>query len=124
MSKFEGNAVTWFEIPAADIERATQFYETLLAAKMLPFPGDEPCIMFPSGEGAVGGCLVQRLGQKPSDQGTMVFLNVDGRLDDTLGRAHELNAKVLVPKTQVPGGYGFYACLLDSEGNHFGLHSR
>ena len=69
MSKFEGNAVTWFEIPTADIERATKFYETLLAAKMLPFPGDEPCNMFPSGEGAVGGCLVQRLEQKPSDRG-------------------------------------------------------
>ena len=124
MSKFEGNAVTWFEIPTADIQRATRFYETLLAAEMLPFPGDEPCQMFPVGKNAVGGCLVQRLQQKPGGGGTMVYLNVDGKLDDTLTRADSLNAKVLVPKTQVPGGYGFYACLLDSEGNHFGLHSR
>ena len=26
MSKFDGNAVTWFEIPTADFERATKFY--------------------------------------------------------------------------------------------------
>jgi hypothetical protein len=124
MSKFEGNAVTWFEIPTADIDRATKFYETLLAAQMLPFPGDEPCQMFPSGEGAVGGCLIQRLGSKPAAEGTMVFLNVDGKLDDTLKRAQQLNSKLLVPKTEVPGGYGYYACLIDSEGNHVGLHSR
>jgi predicted enzyme related to lactoylglutathione lyase len=124
MSKFEGNAVTWFEIPTADIDRATKFYETLLAANMIPFPGDEPCQMFPSGEGAVGGCLIQRLQQKPGAGGTMVFLNVDGKIDDTLGRAETLGSKVIVPKTQVPGGYGYYACLIDSEGNHVGLHSR
>ena len=82
MSKFEGNAVTWFEIPTADIQRATRFYETLLAAEMLPFPGDEPCQMFPVGKNAVGGCLVQRLQQKPGGGGTMVYLNVDGKLDD------------------------------------------
>jgi predicted enzyme related to lactoylglutathione lyase len=31
---------------------------------------------------------------------------------------------VQLPKTQIPGGYGYYACVLDSEGNHIGLHSR
>jgi predicted enzyme related to lactoylglutathione lyase len=124
MSKFEGNAITWFEIPTVDIERATKFYETLLAAEMLPFPGAEPCNMFPSGEGRVGGCLIQRLQQKPAAGGTMVYLNVDGKLDDTLARAQSLDATILVPKTQIPGGFGYYACFIDSEGNHVGLHSR
>jgi predicted enzyme related to lactoylglutathione lyase len=124
MSKFEGNAITWFEIPTIDIERATKFYETLLAAEMLPFPGGEPCHMFPSGEGCVGGCLIQRLQQKPGSGGTMVYLNVDGKLDDTLARTQSLNAAILVPKTPIPGGFGYYACFIDSEGNHVGLHSR
>ncbi len=124
MSKFEGNAITWFEIPTGDIQRATNFYETLLAAKMLPFPGDALRNTFPSGEGAVGGCLIQRLQQKPGAGGTMVYLNVDGKLDDTLARAQTLESTVIVPKTQIPGGFGYYACLIDSEGNHVGLHSR
>ena len=124
MSKFEGNAITWFEIPTADIDRATKFYETLLAAQMLPFPGDEPYVIFPAGENAVSGALIQRLHQKPGAGGTMVYLNVDGRLDDTLKRAESLGSKVIVPKTQVPGAATFYACLIDSEGNHVGLHSR
>ncbi len=124
MSKFEGNAVTWFEIPTVDIERATKFYETLLAAKMLPFPGPEACQMFPSGDGSVGGALIQRLQHQPASAGTMVYLNVDGQVDDALARATSLHARVLVPKTAIAGGFGFYACFIDSEGNHVGLHSR
>lgn len=42
MSKFENNAVTWFEIPVADFARATKFYETVLDAKLLPYPGAHP----------------------------------------------------------------------------------
>jgi uncharacterized protein len=123
MSKFQGNAITWFEIPATDIERAHKFYETLLDDKLQSYPGDEPCFMFPAEPGSVAGALIQRPGQKPAGDGTMVFLNVDGKLDEVLTRAHAEGA-VLLPRTQIPGGYGFYACVQDSEGNHIGLHSR
>ena len=30
MSKFETNAITWFEIPVNDIDRARGFYENVL----------------------------------------------------------------------------------------------
>ena len=123
MSKFENNAITWFEIPTTDFERATKFYEQMLDAKLCAFPGPEPCNMFPSEDGGVGGCIIQRANHKPSPDGTSVYLNVDGKLDATLKRAEKLGAKILVPRTQIPGGFGFFACLLDSEGNHVGLHS-
>lgn len=124
MSKFNGNAITWFEIPTADFERATKFYESLLDAKLRAYPGPEPCSLFPSEDGGVGGCIVQRQPQTPSANGTTVYLNVDGKLDATLKRAENLGTKILVPRTEIPGGFGFFACLLDSEGNHIGLHSR
>jgi predicted enzyme related to lactoylglutathione lyase len=79
--------------------------------------------MFPSAEGGIGGCLVQRAQHKPADSGTLVYLNVDGKLDATLKRAEKLGTEVLVPRTEVPGGFGYYACVRDSEGNHIGLHS-
>ncbi len=124
MSKFETNAVTWFEIPVADFNRATNFYETLLDAKLLPYPGGEPCSIFPLKEGGVSGCIVQRAQQKPSTDGTLVYLNADGKLDASLKRAEKLGAPILVPRTEIPGGFGFYACLQDSEGNQVGLHSK
>ena len=123
MSKFESNAVTWFEIPTTDFERATKFYEAMLDAKLRAYPGPEPCNMFPSEQGGVGGCIIHRPHQKPATDGTLVYLNADGKLDASLKRAEKLGAKVLVPRTEIPGGLGFYACVQDSEGNHVGLHS-
>jgi predicted enzyme related to lactoylglutathione lyase len=124
MSKFNGNAITWFEVPTTDIERAVGFYETLLDRKLQQHPGDEPYFIFPAQEGSVAGALIQRPHQKPAADGTMVFLNVDGQLDEVLTRAHKIEGTVLLPKTQIPGGSGYYACVMDSEGNHIGLHSR
>jgi predicted enzyme related to lactoylglutathione lyase len=123
MSMFKGNALTWFEIPVNDVKRAVGFYETVLDAKLIPYPGDEPYYIFPADQGAVAGALVQRPQSKPASQGTMVFLNADGKLDASVKRAQELGVKVLVPRTQVPGSTSFYACIQDSEGNHVGLHS-
>jgi predicted enzyme related to lactoylglutathione lyase len=124
MSKFESNAVTWFELPVANMTRARSFYETLLNTQMQEFPGEEPCFMFPAEPGGVAGSLIERKGMRPAAEGTMVYLNVDGKLDATLERAKNLGAKLLVPRTAIPGGFGYFACLLDSEGNHVGLHSR
>jgi predicted enzyme related to lactoylglutathione lyase len=123
MSKFESNAVTWFEIPTSDFERATHFYEAVLDVKLRAFPGPEPCNMFPIQDGGVGGCLVQRPGQKPAADGSLVYLNAEGKLDASLKRAENLGATVLLPRTEIPGGFGYYAWLQDSEGNHVGLHS-
>jgi predicted enzyme related to lactoylglutathione lyase len=123
MSKFVNNAATWFEIPTSDFKRATHFYESLLDVKLRAFPGPDPCNMFPSEQGGAGGCIMQREGHRPAQAGALVYLNADGKLDATLKRAEELGATVLVPRTEIPGGFGFYACLTDSEGNHVGLHS-
>lgn len=124
MSKFEANAVTWFEIPVTDIDRARGFYENILGSKLIPYPGDEPCFIFPTQQSGVGGCIVQRQQQRPATDGTLIYLNADGRLNATVDRAKSSGSKVLVPRTEIPGGFGFYACIMDSEGNHVGLHSR
>ena len=124
MSKFAANAVTWFEIPTTDFGRATTFYESILDTKLRPYPGPEPCNMFPIGDGGVGGCIVHRAQQKPATDGTLVYLNVDGKLDEVLQRAHQHGGKLLVPRTAIGGGMGFFAVFGDSEGNHVGLHTR
>ena len=124
MSKFEGNAITWFEIPTTDIGRAQKFYEEMLDEQLTEYPGGDPCFMFPSTDGGVGGCLVKRAHATPTTGGTTIYLNVDGKLDASLKRAEKLGANVVVPRTEIPGGFGYFACVLDSEGNQVGLHSR
>ncbi|MEZ2345656.1 VOC family protein [Terriglobus sp. RCC_193] len=121
MSKFTSNAITWFEIPTTDLERATKFYETVLDVQLIPYGEDSK--VFPRGEESVSGCLTHRAASKPSTDGALVFLNADGKLDVSVKRAEGLGAKVTVPRTEIPGGFGYFACLIDSEGNQVGLHS-
>jgi predicted enzyme related to lactoylglutathione lyase len=121
------NALLWFEIPTSDLDRAQTFYETLLAVKLMRGafgdPNDEMCV-FPAPGRGVAGALVHRRFQLPADGGTMVYLNVDGQLDAVLERVRTLNTDLLAPKTAIPSGGGFFACVRDSEGNHVGLCSR
>jgi predicted enzyme related to lactoylglutathione lyase len=118
------HAINWFEIPCEDFDRATSFYETILAAPMQRVTDEAHMAFFPSDMAGTGGTLVKRSFQKPGRGGTMVYLNCDGDLDNVLRRVREAGGLVLMPKTPVPGGHGHFACLRDSEGNHIGLHSH
>jgi hypothetical protein len=122
MSKFEGNAITWFEIPVTNLKRARAFYENLLATQLTPY--GEPCFIFPAKDAGVAGCIVSRPQSKPSSDGTIIFLNADGQLNDAVKRAQNNGSTVIVPRTEIPGGHGFFAVVADSEGNHIGLHSQ
>ena len=118
------HAINWFEIPCEDLDRATIFYETILAAPMQRMKTETPMSFFPSEISGTGGTLVKRSFQKPGRGGAMVYLNCDGDLDNVLRRVRKAGGLVLMPKTPVPGGHGHFACLRDSEGNHIGLHSH
>jgi len=118
-------AINWFEIPCEDLDRAAEFYETLLNVKLLRTQLDQnPMVIFSSEQTGAAGNLVKRPFRKPGRGGTMVYLNCDGELDDVLARVPGAGGLVLMPKTPVPGGHGHFACLRDSEGNHIGLHSH
>ncbi len=44
-------------------------------------------------------------------------------LSEPLSRVEGAGGKVLVPKTNIGEGMGYYALFIDSEGNRVGLHS-
>lgn len=117
------DAANWFEIPATDLDRATTFYEFLLGTDIRRIDGPDPKAFFPAAEGGVGGAIVHRPSHQPGTSGPMIYLNVDSFFDQALDRAQSSGAQVLVPATAIPGGFGTFACILDSEGNHIGLAS-
>ena len=118
------NAINWFEIPAADFDRAVQFYETMLGTAIRKDVfGGAPHGFLPVGEKGVGGAVVYGNGQ-PSSEGPLIFLNAtdEPTLDGFLARVTEAGGEVLLPKTAIPP-QGLMAIIRDVEGNRIGLHS-
>jgi uncharacterized protein len=122
------NAISWFEIPTTDIDRAATFYETIFGIKLNPL--DLPNIkmrMFPLNDmmTQVGGALVKSDGfHKPSTtDGPLVYLNGNPDLQNVLDKVEAAGGKVMVPKTEISPEYGCMAVFIDTEGNRIALHS-
>ncbi len=119
------NAIVWAEIPVTDMARACKFYGTIFGAELKPEPEMGMTYAFLPVEqtpSSVGGALYQSDDQKPSPDGTVVYLNCGPDLAVAEARVAGAGGKVLTPKMQI-GPHGFVAVILDSEGNKVGLHS-
>jgi uncharacterized protein len=118
------SALTWFEIPVADFDRARRFYETILETSIAEhdFNGSRIAV-FAYEEGGLGGCLDAGSESRPADGGVVVYFDVDGRIDRALELAASAGGRVAVPKTTLPG-IGSVAQIIDSEGNRIGLHAK
>ncbi len=118
------NAVVWSEIAVRDLKRATAFYEKLLDGKLKQENfGPFEIALFPHEADGVGGCLMRGEGYEPSGKGTVTYLAATPGIVAALERARAAGAKVLMPKTQLPGEQGYIAHVSDCEGNRIGLHA-
>ncbi len=119
----QATVATWFEIPAQNLERATRFYENLTQTKLKQESmGPANLAVFPHQPGNVGGCLIRMDGYAPATTGSVVYLHLDD-VAAALTRAQHAGADVLIPRTALPEGMGYYAQIRDIEGNRVGLHS-
>lgn len=118
------DALTWFELPAADLARATRFYETVLQRPLRQEAmGPMAMAVFEYRTPGVGGCLAAGPGLTPGAHGGVVYLNAAPSLDAALERVAAAGGKVVVPRTALPDGMGAFARIIDSEGNLVGLHA-
>ena len=121
------NAISWFEIPATDLNRAQEFYETIFSVTLNTL--DLPNIkmrMFPLEDMmGVGGAVVDSSGfHKPSTtDGPLIYLNGNPDLQKILDKVEAAGGKIMVPKTEISPEYGYMAVIIDTEGNRIGLHS-
>jgi uncharacterized protein len=118
------HALNWFEIPVTDFARAKAFYEALLGQPLQQVEmGPLTMGFLPASQEGVGGAIVKGEGATPSQQGTVVYLNGGEDLAPMLARVEGAGGSVVIPKTEIGNGYGFFAHFLDTEGNRVGLHS-
>ncbi len=119
------NAINWFEIPVANLERGVAFYEQIMGTKLpldSSFPGMKMA-MFPSKDPGVGGCLIEIEQSRPHADGVRVYLNGGDNLAAILDRVEAAGGKIIMPKTFLREDIGHIGMFSDSEGNVIGLHS-
>src|SRR4051812_12274332 len=121
------NSVAHFEIYADNSDALAQFYTSLFDWTVNSMPGmnyswvktvttNEKGI--PTQPGGINGGLLKR----PDGYTTRAwvnYVNVES-VDESVKRAQELGARVTKPKGAVPN-MGWFAMLLDPEGNPFAL---
>jgi len=122
-------AIDWFEIPCADINRAQKFYEYMLGQPMVREnyggPGMSMAVFPTQGEQAVRGALQAGPGVgQPSMEGTVIYLAAGPSIATTVQRAVQAGGQVVLPVTALPPGMGFFAHVRDTEGNRVGLHAQ
>ena len=121
------NAVAHFEIYTDDNDKLAKFYTSLFDWNIQPMPGMNYSWVktvatsdkgMPTEPGGINGGMMKR----PDGYTTRAwvnYVNVDS-VDESAKRAQELGAKLMKPKAAVPN-MGWFAMLLDPEGNPFAL---
>ena len=118
------SVINGFDIPAKEFDRAVKFYESVLGAHLIQenMLGARMAI-FPAKPGEATGAIMARDGVVPATGGTTIYLKAGDDLSVAVKRVETAGGKVLHPKTFIKEGLGYFAILLDSEGNSIGLHS-
>lgn len=117
--------LSWFEIPAADFQRALVFYSAIFQVEITPVVDTEnfKMAMFPRRESGNGGICWGKP-YKPNIEGPLVYFDANPRLDTVLARVEGAGGKILQPKKLISEDYGYMALFMDSEGNRVALHSQ
>lgn len=116
--------ISIFEIPATDLSRAINFYQSILGINIekMEIPEMEMGI-FPYEGQMVTGVIIKGEGYTPSADGVTIYLNGGDNLQFILDKVETNGGKIIVPKTAHADENGFFALFLDTEGNRLGLNS-
>jgi predicted enzyme related to lactoylglutathione lyase len=111
--------ITHVELPSDDVDRAEAFYEGLFGWDVKGSAEHPDYRMFRSGPGDMSGTIGRRGVTAPAG-GPRLYVTVDS-VEDALAKVADLGGNVVVARTGLPGGAGWYAAIEDSEGNEIGL---
>ncbi len=111
------NLVYW-EIPATDRKKSADFYARLFGWKTTESGSNYT--MFEVAEGVGGGIFQVERMPEPCIE---VYIKV-ASIPATLQKVEELGGKVEKPKTEIGGGFGYYAFFRDPCGCRIGIWAK
>jgi uncharacterized protein len=123
------NALTWFEIPVNDFDRARKFYSQILDYEM---PESNTgykrmgFFLYDQENGGAGGAIVQGSEYLPSQRGSLIYLYAGNDLMTVLDRVENAGGKIELGKRPVSEekDLGYFAIIFDTDNNRVALHSR
>ena len=116
--------INWFEIPAADFERAVTFYENIFATKLMYGEMNGMKLgIFPYEAPGPSGAVSQMPARQPGQDGTLIYLNAGDDVAPVLERVKANGGKVVLDKTLIRDDIGYIGIFIDSEGNSVGVHA-
>jgi len=122
------DTLCWTDIPVTNLDRAIKFYSAVLGKEVRRLSESRMEYgLLPHEEQNASGCLVVRgdsggVDNRPSANGPLIYLSVEGRLDEAVETARKNGGKVLRARQKI-GERGFRAVIIDSEGNRIALHT-
>ncbi len=110
----------WIELPALDLARSKIFYEAVFShpATEIIDSGSRTITVIP---GTPTVSLNRTAGFTPHADGTLPYFQVPD-LDAAVTAASAYGGRVVEPRHERPG-FGWFALILDSEGNPLYLHA-
>jgi predicted enzyme related to lactoylglutathione lyase len=121
------SAISWFEIPTTQIDKAQVFYESVMGRAMrreTMGPSQGAVFDYDKSRDGVGGALMMGpTAPTKSIGGTLVYLDASPSLDDALARVVKAGGHIALPRQALPPGMGFFAHITDLDGNRVGLHA-
>jgi uncharacterized protein len=122
------DTLCWTDIPVTNLDRAAKFYSAVLGKEVRKLSeGGMEYGLLPHDEQNASGCLCVRgdsggVDNTPSANGPLIYLSVEGRLEEAVDAARANGGKVLRARQQI-GEHGYRAVVIDSEGNRIALHT-
>ena len=114
--------INWIEIPALDLDRAVQFYSSILGIEMSTLQLDQAeYALFPTTDQKNTGALVKGEHYQPAENGIVIYLDGGPDLNTILGKVTAAGGEVLMEKTFLSQEAGYVGMFIDTEGNRIGL---
>lgn len=125
---------SYVAIPCTDFERAFKFYFEITGGLIQRNPSVSfPMAYFTDRDYNYVGHLFRleamthpsggTVSFKPSSDGVLVYMELEKDLNTILTKIEKAGGKVIMPKTLIAPGKGYWALFLDTEGNKLALHS-
>ncbi|GLX86578.1 hypothetical protein tloyanaT_28310 [Thalassotalea loyana] len=118
------NQIVWVDMPVVNLDRAIKFYSAVLGNEVKKESFNDCAFgLLPHAQTNVSGCLVEMGEDQITQQGPLLYFNVNGRIDDAIEQAKTFGGTINEPLMDM-GEHGKRVVVIDSEGNRIALHSQ